>query len=368
MPDGSVRTLSATLIKSNKVQSLYPVLADKLNHPRGLTFDDKGDLWLTEAGTGGTGPCIPFMSTTNCFGNTGKVSVLTLGKRVTIDKQLASLATPLIDQVVGPSGIAFNGGKPYVVVGDGGPQSVVDQLGGLQSQLGVLITLKPTRSKVAPKTVASPANYEYANNPDNRPNPDGTLTPESNPYGLTSFGGNLYVADGGAHTALQITPSGGISVVGVIPSQSVNMPAFPGGPVPTTVDSVPTGIIPAPDGMGLLVADYSGYPYFPGTSRIWEVQPGQAPTVFASGFTNLIGLSPDGDGGVYALEATDQGATSPDLGGSVIHVSSSGKQTVLACQGLIQPTGITTGPDGNLYVSNYGLIAGYGQVVKVDTK
>ena len=59
------------------------------------------------------------------------------------------------------------------------------------------------------------------------------------------------------------------------------------------------------------------------------------------------------------------GATSSDLGGSVIHVSPSGQQTVLACQGLIQPTGITTGQDGSIYVSNYGVTPGYGQIVKI---
>jgi hypothetical protein len=123
--------------------------------------------------------------------------------------------------------------------------------------------------------------------------------------------------------------------------------------------------MPAPYGQGLLVADYTGYPYVPGTANIWQVQAGQDPKVFASGFTNLIGLSPAPDGGLYALEMADKGATSGDPGGSVIYVSPKGEQHVIACQGLIQPTGIATSPYGDVYVSNYGVTPGYGQVVKI---
>ncbi len=365
LPTGGVRTLTATLIKSSRVASLYPVLADSLDHPRGLAFDPLGDLWFTEAGTGGAGPCIAFMGNSNCFGNTGKVSVLAFGQRFVVDGTLASLATPLVDQASGPNGITFSNGRPYVIIGDGGPQSAVNSLGSLQNQTGVLGTVGLSGSTLVAQAVASVADYEYANDPDHRPNPDGTLTPESNPFGVTSTGGNVFVADGGAHTVLQVTPGGAISVVGVIPAQQVSLPSPSGAPTAGVEDSVPTGIMPAPDGHGLLVADYTGYPYLPGTSRIWRVQQGQSPVVYASGFTNLIGLSPAGDGGVYALEMVSSGATSSDLGGSVVHVSPSGQQTVLACQGLIQPTGITTGQDGSIYVSNYGVTPGYGQIVKI---
>ncbi len=365
LPDGSVRTLNATLIKSSEVPSLYPVVADKLSHPRGLAFGPYGGLWLTEAGVGGTGPCIPFMGTTNCFGNSGRVSVIREQQNPTVTNTLASLATPLVDQATGPNGIAFANGKPYVIVGNGGPQGATNALGPLESQMGVLLSLGANQSGVNTKTVASVANYEYVNDPDHRPNPDGTLTPESNPYGVTSIGEDAYVAEGGAHTILKVTPQGGISVVGIIPPQMVDQPAFPGGPVPSLEDSVPTGITPAPYGQGLLVADYTGFPYVPGTAKIWQVQEGQAPKVFASGFTNLVGLSPAPDGGIYALEMASNGALSGDPGGSVIHVSPQGVQNVIACQGLIQPTGIATSPYGDVYVSNYGVTPGYGQVVKV---
>jgi len=325
MPNGAVNRLSATLIKSSAVPSLYPVVADGLTPPpRGLAFAPYGELWVTEAGVGGPGPCIPFMGNTNCFGNSGRVSSVAFGQRSTVLDKLASLATPLLDQASGPNGITFSDGKPYVIIGGGGPQSAVDVLGPLQSQTGVLLAVDATRSGLSLRTAASIANYEHANHPDNRLNPDGTLMPESNPYDVTSIGADVFVTDAGARTVLKVTPAGAVSVVGVIPPQMVNQPASPGGLVPTLEDSVSTGITPAPYGRGLLVADYTGYPYVPGTSNIWQVQPGQAPKVFASGFTNLIGLSPAPDGGAYALEMASSGALSAGPGGSVIRVSPQG--------------------------------------------
>ncbi len=363
LPDGSVRNLSATLIKTSKAPSLYPVVADNLNHPRGLTYN-YGALWLTEAGVGGSGPCFAGVGGQNCFGNSGRVSVVKFGQDYTIDDKLGSLATPLIDSAVGPSGITFANGRPLVVVGAGAPQSAISQLGAQQSQVGVLQTFGFGPGGVQAQTVANMANYEFVNNPDNRPLPDGTVAPDSNPFGLTSIGPNAYVADGAAHTATKVTPKGAISVVGIMPPQMVPQPGSTTGAT-MVEDSVPTGIMPAPYGGGVLVADYTGYPYVPGTANIWKMQEGQDPKVFASGFTNLIGLSPAPNGGVYALEMTDQGALSPDVGGSLIYLSPQGDQKVLACQGLIQPTGIATAPNGDVYVSNYGLNPGYGQVVRV---
>ena len=366
LPNGAVNHLVGTLAKTNRVNSLYPVLANKLNHPRGLAFDPAGSLWLTEAGVGGSGPCIPFMGNTNCFGNSGRISRIVDGKPQTVVDSLASLATPLVDQATGANGIAFAGGKPYVIIGNGGPQSAVDVLGSLADQTGVLLGLTASGSGTySTATAGLISQYEYVNDPDHRPNPDGTLTPESNPYAVTAIGRNVFVADAGAHTALRVQPNGSISLIGVIPAQSVNQPAFPGAPVPTQVDSVPTAIIPAPDGKGLLVADFTGYPYFPGTASIWRVRGGRQPTVYASGFTNLIGLSPAEDGGVYALEMAANGFLSGDPSGAIIHVSPAGQQQVVACHGLVYPTGITTGQNGALFVSNYGVIPGYGEVVEV---
>ena len=335
-------------------------------------------MWFTEAGKGGSGPCVGSATGgVQCFGLSGRVSRVRQGQREirSIISNVGSLGTPLLDQATGPNGIAFRDGEPFVLIGNPGTEAVTRQLGPLQKDAGILVSLRREepdqenqgKSVWFPETLADLSNFEFVYRPDNLFNPDGTPRAESNPFGLTSAGDELYATDAAGHTVLQVSRTGNLSVVAVLPSQSIDKPAFPGGPTPVNVDSVPTAIIPAPDGNGLLVADYTGYPFFPGSSRIWRVSQAHAPQPFATGFTNLIGLSPARDGGVYALEMTRNGYLSSDPAGDVIYISPSGQRKTIACHGLIYPTGIATGPNGNVYVSNYGVIPGYGEVVRIST-
>jgi hypothetical protein len=369
LPNGQINHVIATLTKASTVPSLYPVLADGLNQPRGLAFDLLGDLWFTEAGVGGTDVCIPFMGQENCFGNTSKVSALAFGQRFTVTSTLASLSTPQADQSDGANGITFADGLPYVVIGNGGPQSATSLLGSRSSQTGVVLAPGFFDRKLSLNTVASLANFEYMNFP-HIPDPAGKPEAQSNPFGITSIGQNVYVADGAGQTVTEVTPRGAVSLFGIMPNQEVSVPSTMGGASKMIHEnSVPTGIMPAPDGRGLLAADYSGFPYISGSSRIFRFQKERTPTVFASGFNNIIGISPAPDGGLYALEMYTNGSLSGDQSGSVLHVNALGKQDkVIACQGLIAPTGITTGKDGSVYVSNYGLVSGQGQVVKISTR
>ena len=365
--DGSVTSIDATLIKSSYVESLYPVVTDNLNAPRGLAFGYDA-LWVTDAGIGGPGPCLVFQGNTDCYGSTGQVSVVFNGNRYPVANGLGSLTPQPLNQASGPQGITFRNGIPFVLVGGIGASSDEAALGADQSQIGVLYGLGIENDAVVTTALAHLNTYEYANVPDKSdPEAAGPGLAESNPYGLTSIGDNLYATDAAGHTVTQITPSGAISVLGVIPYQTVQAPPPTGGAaVPTFQDSVPTGIIPAPDGNGLLVADYTGYPYVKGSASVWRVVKGSMPTRYATGLTNLLGLAQGPNGSVYALQQYTNGGTSGDPSGSIVQISSNGAQHTLACQGLINPTGITTGPDGSIYVSNYGVNPGYGQVVKIN--
>ena len=366
LPNGSVTSLDATLIESSYVPSLYPVITDGLNAPRGLAFG-YDLLWITDAGIGGPGPCLVFQGNTDCYGNTGRLSVMFGGQRYTAADGFGSLTPQPLNQASGPQGIAFRNGVPFVLVGGIGTRSDEAALGADQSQIGVLYGLGIENDAVVKTALAHLNTYEYDNVPDNSdPEAASPGSAESNPYGLTSVGDNLYAADAAAHTITQITPSGAISVLGVIPYQTVEAPPPTGGAaVPTFEDSVPTGIIPAPDGNGLLVADYTGYPYVKGTASVWRVVKGSAPTKYATGLTNLIGLAQGPNGDVYALQQYTNGGTSGDPSGSIVQISPSGAQRTLACQGLINPAGITIGSDGSIYVSNYGTNPGHGQVVQI---
>ena len=85
------------------------------------------------------------------------------------------------------------------------------------------------------------------------------------------------------------------------------------------------------------------------------------------GFNTVLGLLFDNRDRMYVLEMT-AGAPFPTPGmGRILQVLPSGKMTTLV-SGLSLPTGMTMGPDGNLYVSNVGFspkAIGGGQVLKI---
>jgi glucose/arabinose dehydrogenase len=107
-------------------------------------------------------------------------------------------------------------------------------------------------------------------------------------------------------------------------------------------------------------------------------QPAIEPTPFvlASGLEGPRGLRFGPDGYLYVAEAGTGGPTSTigqcvqvpasPFAGKVVRVKRSGEiEDVIT--GLFVPTGMTFGPDGRLYVSNFGAApAGLGQILRFD--
>lgn len=84
----------------------------------------------------------------------------------------------------------------------------------------------------------------------------------------------------------------------------------------------------------------------------------------------MLGLAEDGKGNLYVLESMlAAGYPGPaQVGtGMIVRVSRNGAVTTIA-SGLSFPSAMTMGPDGRLYVSNFGFAgpAGSGQILKVD--
>jgi len=113
------------------------------------------------------------------------------------------------------------------------------------------------------------------------------------------------------------------------------------------------------------------FPVLPGTESVYKLTLSGRVTAVASGLTAILGVAFDARGRLFILEAdTVAGFPSPAAAGSgkVVCVNSNGTFTTVT-SGLTFPTAMTFGPDGALYVSNFGFGvpgAGKGQIVRIN--
>jgi sugar lactone lactonase YvrE len=147
----------------------------------------------------------------------------------------------------------------------------------------------------------------------------------------------------------------------------VPAPGFLGLPPGTLIPSepVPTTVAVGPDG-GYYVGQLTGFPFQPGSAQVYRVSPqGGAPTVAFSGFTNIISIAFGPDGTLYVLEISKNGLLSNDPIGALIKVQPDGTRTELAVGQLFMPGGLALASDGTIYVTNWSVLGGGGQVVKI---
>jgi hypothetical protein len=115
------------------------------------------------------------------------------------------------------------------------------------------------------------------------------------------------------------------------------------------------------------VGNLNTFPVVPGSSKIYKITPSGDVSVFAEGFTTILGVVFDGRARMYVLETSTAAGDPTPFTGKVIRVDPSGRQTEIA-SGLFFPTGMTLGPDGALYVSNVGFgppLVGLGEILRI---
>lgn len=328
-------------------------IASGLDNPRGLSFGDDGALYVAEAGRGGAGPCFAGPEGGEvCFGTTGAVSRVSYGRVHRVVTGLPSIADPDGHNAIGPSDVA---GSSYFTVGLGADPALRASLPPLAQQAsGWLLRNK----KHGWRQVADIAGFEAVANPDGG-------VPDSNPQSVLDVHGGFYVADAGGNSLVRVSSSGRVSTVAVFPDQLVEAPPFLGLPPGTKIPSqaVPTSVVRGPDG-AYYVGTLTGFPFAPGTARVFRVVPGKAPKVFAAGFTNIIDLAFGRDGKLYVLEIAHNGLLSGDQTGALIRVGRGGSQKIVASAGLTAPGGLTI-RGGSAYVSNCGTCPGTGTVVRI---
>ena len=327
-------------------QTITQVMSN-LDAPRGLAFGPEGGLYVTEAGEGiATGPCTAVAMGTNCYSETGKISRLYRGVQERVVIGLPSIFNTARGDIVGPNDIAFQGrGGAFVTSGFGGAPATREDLGDVQSLVGVLLQVQPSGHW---RVDANISDFEDANNPAGGPK-------DSNPYGVLAVPGGRYVTDAGGNDLLWVAANGDVSLVAVFAPVAAPAPF-------NQADAVPTEVNIGPDG-ALYVSLLTGFPFTPGAAGIYRVVAGEVPQLFEGGFKTVIDFAFGPDGSMYVLEHS---TTTPGFGqpGRLTRVAQDGTRTVITTA-LNRPTAVIVDQDGAIYVSNNGVTVGGGEVLKI---
>jgi len=365
------------------LQTTIDVVAEGLNTPRGVIWDHNGlRVLVAEAGLGGPSqPNGGICGRANgnalyCYGETGSVfqfSEFSAPQRIATG--LASIAnysatTGARLSVLGLHDLSLDGGRLTGVFGLSGrqlPFRDVELVGGGAPGAIVLGQAASIDGGTQVTPFGDLARYEEEQNP---------LTPvvDADPYGMYTDASGTIVADAAGNDVLRVRPDGGIELLVVFP---VRVPAA--NPA-DTVESVPTAVTKGPDG-ALYIGELSGFPYYKGEAKVWRLVPGQAPTVYAGGFTNIADLTFDDRGRLIVLEMSAEGLFAgrgafgqPHSGdtvtGRLVRVEPNGTMTDLAGSGLANPGGVayvgTFGGRSLFYVTNRTTSAdGSGQLLRL---
>ena len=335
-------------------QTPYTVVASGLEGPRGLTFGPDGNLYVAEAGLGGSnstvGQCDQVPSPVGPYhgGLTARISMIQPdGTRTTLVDQLPSGQDSLpTGDTLGVADVVFLHGDLYAVLAGGGcshgnpnaPNAVikVDRATGTWEQVADLSQFVMTHPVVRPDL----EDFE----------PDETF------YSMVPVRDKLYVTGPNHGQVLEVALDGQVR-------QIIDLSTFPN---PSAPWFGPTAIV-FHDGT-LHVGNLSPFPIVPGASQVLDMSRRGRILNATSGFTTIVGLRYN-DNQLYALElSTDAGNPAPGTG-KVVRLDEDSDAVTDVVTGLSLPTAMTFGPDGDLYISNLGAVSGSaGEIVRIPSK
>lgn len=296
----------------------WTVVASGLHNPRHLTFNDER-LFVVEAGTGGSGPCLPDPEDPNaqvCFGTSGSLSQVRWGRVKRVVTGLPSTASPDGSRAVGASDVQFLWGDRFAMtIGLGADPAVRSSLPRTAVPMASVVTgsLRNRRWTPALRTLADLGAFEAT------ANPDGGL-PDSNPTGLALTPYGVVVTDSGANALVRASWWGDVSTVAVFGSPGTFPSPFPPPGTMVPAQSVPTSVVQGPDG-AWYVSELTGFPFKVGASRIIRVDRWGNQQVWATGLTNVTDLAWS-RGKLYAVQIADTGLLTPGMpSGSLVQVS-----------------------------------------------
>jgi len=337
------------------------VIATGLEGPRGLKFGPDGDLYIAEAGLGGTkstaASCAQVAAPSPYTGGlTARISKIGgNGKLMTVASGFPSAVNG--GGIFGVADVAFLNGKFYALIAGGGcshgnpdnPSGIaeVDQRTGkwtMIADIGAWLKSHPS---------AFPGTDDFE--------PDGAL------YSLIAKNDRLYAVEANHGQVISITPDGTIK-------QVIDISASEGHIVPTSI---------AERSGDFYVGTLNLFPIDPQWARVLTISgdyhsPTEDPAPgfeqdydrhhivdAKAGFTTVVAIAfgPQ-DGLLYVLELSDATGYPTPGDGKVVRVLRNG-QIEEVVTGLAVPTAMTFGPDGKLYISNLGASPGAaGQILR----
>lgn len=327
--------IGVALLSSCKGDPVTEVFATGLNQPRGMTFDDAGNLYVAEAGM------LDAQADNRSSPITNHSSQVT---RISPDGQLTRVmdGLPFTHYAaagdVGATDVAMLSDAVYVLTGEG----YDDRLSR------AMLRVAPDGS---PELVANV--FQFVEKTTPLDSAMGITTLASNPYSmvLAPDGDALYVTDGASGRVFHVTRDGAIRVFVELP----NTPPL-------------TGVTLGPDER-IYFTLFSALPLARSNGAVWAADLSGRLDVAVPELTMPIDVGFDGADVMYVLEFS--AGLTPDqfyaaASGRLLRVAQDGTQTVVLDR-LNYPTAMTFSPVGDLYIAVSGAFSapGQGAILKV---
>jgi hypothetical protein len=338
------------------------VFASGLVNPRGLKFGPDGNLYVAEAGF----PASPTMEAPAGLGGDcsagasgpGNYFGSTTGSRISRIDAIGDVTT-FVDNLPsseagglasGVADVAFIGDTLYAIYAGAGCSH------GVPSIPNAVVRINPDHT---PTIIADLGAFQRTHPVANATDPiTGDFEPDGTWYSMIALRGDLYAIEPNHGELDKITPDGEITRV-------IDISASQGHVVPTVIGDHGVFYV---GNLGRFDPDQLN------TQDVFQITPSGQVKVVATGLSKVLGLAFDGRNRLYVLE-TSYSTSSPGpvpATGRLIRILPNGQQQVLIDSTpddpLFFPTGLTFGPDGSLYISNFGFGPPGGQILKVELK